>query len=269
MVKLPLAYQSGDTLLAELDPEHYITDKKRVVSKLTAENRWVKPVLAIPATKSLELGDGEYAELRADWERFQTFINTGVTKHLQGQHDQRSHAGSRATIETPSFSDEEYDAISAYTGSATVQINHKLRGLSRTRGIQPARGVWVMSDEKIDNVVKNLDSAISKSKLIKQTVMERDIPATSLKSGLFGSAVGKTISDKGFLSLKSGTSNIPPLKGFVKLRVTAPSGTTALDMSFINPNAMGEIIFPRDTKIKITSVSGGGADTIVRGEIVG
>jgi len=192
-----------------------------------------------------------------------------IAKHLAGKHDQRSHAGNRATIETPSFSDDEYDAIAAYTGSATLQVNHKLRGLSSTRGIQPAVGVWRMSDKRIDEIVTNLDSAIDKSQLSKRTSFERDIPAESLRSGLFGSAVGKTISDKGFLSLRMGESGIPPVKGKVKLRVSAPAGTKALDMSFVNEFGMGEVIFPRGTKIKITSVSGFASDTIVRGEIVG
>jgi hypothetical protein len=269
MITLPYEYRSGKTLLAELTPEHYITNKKKVVAKLTADNLWAKPVRPIEPAGELILLDSEYEELTADWNQFQQWVGENVKKHLAGKHDQRTHAGNRATIETPSFSDVEYDAISAYTGAATVQVNHKLRGLSTTRGIQPAIGVWRMSDEKIDGIVTNLDSAIGKSKLAKKTTLERDIPATSIKSGLFSSAVGKTISDKGYLSLRSGTTTVPPIKGFVKLRITAPAGTTALDMSFLNPNSMGEIIFPRGTKIKITSVTGASTDTIVRGEIVG
>lgn len=96
MKQLPLAFQSGDTLLAELDPEHYITQKGQVVLKLTAHNRWVKPVLPIAPTDSLSLGDAEFMELTAPWRALQEYQKTGVIKHLQGQHDQSTHAGRKS-----------------------------------------------------------------------------------------------------------------------------------------------------------------------------
>lgn len=203
-----------------------------------------------------------------------------IAKH--GTHDQTTHARRssnprnlpnrlrqrRATVESPSFSDDEFAAISTYGTDAALQVNHQLRGLSRTRGIQPAQGVWRMSEEKIDGIVKKMDSAIGKSSLAEKLTVRREIPASALRNGLFSSAKGKTISDKGFLSMRKGESPIPPRRGFVTLQVNAPAGTKALDLSFINPNAMGEVIFPRGSKIKIASIVGRGEDMTVIGEIV-
>jgi hypothetical protein len=195
-----------------------------------------------------------------------------VTKH--GNHNQLDHAGRRGrrlTTEAPSFTDSERDALTTYGGNETLQINHRLRGLSNTRGIQPALGAWRMSDNKIDSIVQNMDSAIDKSSLSERTTVYRDIPASSLKTGLFGSAVGKTITDRGYLSMRRGEASaaVPPPSGFVRLKVIAPAGTKALDLSFINDRSMGEIIFPRDSKIKINRVIGGAGDMEVVGEIIG
>lgn len=192
-----------------------------------------------------------------------------VQKHMRGKHDQSSHGrAGRATVEAPSFTDNEYEAISTYSGSATLQVNHHLRGKSRTRGIQPALGVWRLSEEKLDAIVAEMDSAIDKSTLTETLTLQRDFPVNSLRSGLFGSIKGKTISDKGFLSLRKGTTQVPPPLGFVRMKIKAPAGTKALDLSFINPNAMGEVIFPRNTQIKVTNIVGTGDDTTVIGEIV-
>lgn len=187
-----------------------------------------------------------------------------LQKHLAGQHDQSSHAN-RLSAQSPDFSDSEKQAIANYSGTATLQVNHKLRGLP-TKGILPS--VFDLRENEIENLVTNLDSAIDKSTLKTTMKLQREMPYKSIPSSLFGNSVGKTISDKGFLSLRNTNDNIPARKGFVKMIVTAPAGTKALDLSFINPNAMGEVIFPRGTKIKITSVKGQYSDTIVRGEIV-
>jgi hypothetical protein len=199
---------------------------------------------------------------------FEQDKSDAIAKH--GKHDQKTHGNNRrATFESPAFSDDEYDALTSYSGSATVQINHQLRGFSRTRGIQPAQGAWRLSEEKINKIVKKMDSAIDKSVLSERLTLEREIKEDSLRSGLFSTIKGKTISDKGFLSLRKGKSNLPPLRGFVKMRIVAPAGSKALDLSFINANSMGEVIFPRDTKIKVTQILGQGEDTTVIGEIVG
>jgi len=89
VITLPYEYISGKTLLAELDPDHYITDKKKVVAKLTADSLWAKPIKRIDPTGELILLSSEHEELTADWNRFQDWLS--VQKHLPGQHDQSTH----------------------------------------------------------------------------------------------------------------------------------------------------------------------------------
>lgn len=98
MITLPYEYKSGKTLLAELDPEHYITNTKKVVAKLNADNLWTKPVAPIEPVGGLILTDAEYEELTADWKRFQEWQKQNVEKHLQGQHDQSTHGKGGGTI---------------------------------------------------------------------------------------------------------------------------------------------------------------------------
>ena len=96
MVQLPLEYQSGDTLLADLNPEYYITDKKKVVAKLTANNVWVKPIQRIAPIDFIELSDTKFKELNQPYEDFQAFLSDNVQKHLPGQHDQSTHGGRKS-----------------------------------------------------------------------------------------------------------------------------------------------------------------------------
>lgn len=91
MIQLPLAFQSGDTLLAELDPDHYITDKKRVVAKLTADNLWVKPVVPIVPSEFVSIANAEHKRLTEPYRWMQEYQKTQVFKHLGGQHDQATH----------------------------------------------------------------------------------------------------------------------------------------------------------------------------------
>lgn len=96
MIQLPLAFQSGDTLLAELDPDHYITDKKRVVAKLTADNLWVKPVVPIVPSEFVSIANAEHKRLTEPYRWMQEYEKTRVFKHLPGQHDQSTHAGKKS-----------------------------------------------------------------------------------------------------------------------------------------------------------------------------
>jgi len=73
MILLPYGYKSGEILLAELDPEHYITDQKAVVSKLSGK-AWNTPIVPIYSNESLELTEEEHTELTADWRAYQEFL---------------------------------------------------------------------------------------------------------------------------------------------------------------------------------------------------
>ena len=187
-----------------------------------------------------------------------------IEKH--GKHNQKTHGrkGSRASFEAVSFTGSELSSIATYT-KATIQVNRQLRGISR-RGIAPS--VFDLSENEMDSVIDNLDSAIDKSRLAEKMELGREMPLSMLKRGSVKRSAGKVISDKGFLSLRSTVSSVPPRTGFAKFRVTAPAGTKALDLSFLTPNSMGEIIFPRETKIKINSITGQDDDMVIRGEIV-
>lgn len=235
----------------------------------TQQNELVTAVSTIDKIDALPSWMSDYfAQVEQMFER-DGALTSELAKH-RDDHDQMRHAGGRRlTVEAPSFTNDEYDAVATYSTDAALQVNHQLRGLSRTRGIQPAQGVWRMSEKKIDAVVEKMDSAIDKSTLAEKLTVRREIPEASIKNTIFGATKGKTISDKGFLSMRRTESPIPPRKGFVTLQINAPAGTKALDLSFINPNAMGEIIFPRDTKIKIVNIVGRGEDTTVIGEIIG
>lgn len=72
MIFLDLNYKTGDVLLAEIDPEHYITEDKRVIYKYSALSL-ANPVVAVHSGKHLELSDEEYQELTADWRAFQEY----------------------------------------------------------------------------------------------------------------------------------------------------------------------------------------------------
>jgi hypothetical protein len=73
MILLQYGYESGEVLLAELDPEHYITNQKAVVSKLSG-SAWNTPIVPIYSNDSLELSEDEYEELTKDWKRYQKFL---------------------------------------------------------------------------------------------------------------------------------------------------------------------------------------------------
>lgn len=189
-----------------------------------------------------------------------------VEKHRLGDHDQARHAGGRASTESVPFTDSETVAVQDYTARATLQVNGRLRGKPPTYG---TIGQLKIPDSKLDSIITNLDTAIEKSTLTDAITLTRDIPIASVRRGILPPKAGQTISDKGFLSMRKGETQVPPSSGFARLIVNAPAGTKALDMSFMSQQHMGEVIFPRNSKIKITNVIGSGDDMEIRGEIVG
>lgn len=96
MIQLPLEYQSGTTFLADLNPEYYITNKKHVIAKLTANNAWSKPIQRIAPIDFIELSETKFKELNEPYDQLQEYLKTDVAKHLQGQHDQSTHAGKKS-----------------------------------------------------------------------------------------------------------------------------------------------------------------------------
>lgn len=144
MIQLPLAFQSGDTLLAELDPDHYITDKKRVVAKLTADNLWVKPVVPIVPSEFVSIANAEHKRLTEPYRWMQEYQKTQVFKHLDGQHDQYRHAGGgRGRFDRP----DEYQSLDVPFGELPDTVYHvtasKNNDAISIDGLQvPPEGTW-------------------------------------------------------------------------------------------------------------------------------
>lgn len=72
MISLDLKYRCGNILLAEIDPEHYITEDKVIIYKYSSLN-FSQPVIEITPTKQLQLSDEEYNQLTANWRKFLQF----------------------------------------------------------------------------------------------------------------------------------------------------------------------------------------------------
>jgi hypothetical protein len=106
MIQLPLEYQSGTTFLADLNPEYYITNKKHVIAKLTADNAWAKPIQRIAPIDFIELSETKFKELNEPYDQLQEYLKTDVAKHLQGQHDQSTHAGKKSYISFDDLGDD-------------------------------------------------------------------------------------------------------------------------------------------------------------------
>jgi hypothetical protein len=146
MVQLPLEYQSGDTLLADLNPDYYITDKKKVVAKLTANNAWTKPIQRIAPIDFIELSDTKFKELNKPYEDFQAFLSENVQKHLPGQHDQSSHGNRRSAVSPTVVSDTQ--RLTADWGGLSINM---------VDGSMPTAGFMVAKPPEFSKVVDAKD----------------------------------------------------------------------------------------------------------------
>jgi len=127
MIQLPLEYQSGNTLLADLNPDYYITDKGRVVTKLTANGAWAKKVERIAPINFIELSDKKYKEVNEFYESFQAYLQEDIQKH--GDHDQSSH-GRRRVSGVPSNIDLDGKRFSQEVG---MELANKARDYTNLR----------------------------------------------------------------------------------------------------------------------------------------
>lgn len=85
-------------LLADLDPNHFISQNKRVISKLKAYNEFAYPVVAVQNNEHLELSDEEYSKALESWTRWlESQASASIQKHMAGKHDQSSHAGGKGS----------------------------------------------------------------------------------------------------------------------------------------------------------------------------
>jgi hypothetical protein len=176
-----------------------------------------------------------------------------------GSHDQSSHgawAGStdykNVMEEQKAYKDglsaETKNSMNSYVDRSFINVNENLRS-----------GASLSAEDA--KVQSDLDAAIAKAPPFKQDVfVSRGIDGEA-KEVLFANAkTGDIISDKGFMST---TTEQATKKNFVtdtgaELRIKAPKGTRGLTMDTAETKfSEGEILFPRDTKLKVVSVSQG------------
>lgn len=147
------------------------------------------------------------------------------------------------------LSSEEDDAIYRYTGQLSTTINSLLRGKPTT------------DERDVSEITKNLESAINKTTLTKDTVLFRGAGfdaiggdmATDILDGNFDKYIGATITDKGFMSTSLGANS--KFSGDVTFQIKAPSGTKGRYVE--NETAtLGEheVILQRGTTIKIQDI---------------
>jgi hypothetical protein len=186
-----------------------------------------------------------------------------IQKHLQGQHDQATHgraAGSMVGIpatDKKSVTPDQLSALKYYTGAGFLDVNKTLRG----------ENIRVANPEKMKTRIKDLDEAIANSEIKDAMIVTRVVGATAFvwysresRIESLKKLVGKTVTEKGFLSTtKKATigSSLGPInkEEDVFIKIHAPKGTKALDISSVSYfSDEQEVIFPRDSQLKILSV---------------
>lgn len=155
--------------------------------------------------------------------------------------------------------------------SRTVKLTKNQRQTLEEYKIQSGELAAGLRDSRItekDYRVKDIDAAIKKSRLSDNVVVYRALPLNALGVSNPTDAVGKTIVDKSYFST---TLNPRTMQKFLNAQtngvgiiVRAKAGTPALSMSTIQ-SKMGtseqEVLFGRNTKIKITGTKDIGGKT--------
>jgi hypothetical protein len=159
-------------------------------------------------------------------------------------------------VATTPLTKDERSALDGYSGTYYREINETLRGGSPWTDLSPA---------ELKAEIAHLDASINKGTLAAETTLYRGTSPAALGGGI--PAVGTTLSDKGFLST-SRSSNIAEAfqnmsTGGVMMRITAPRGTRAADVSYHTGGHEQELLLGRSTKLKVTGVSASGGRTVV------
>jgi hypothetical protein len=164
-------------------------------------------------------------------------------------------------VATTPLTKDERSALDGYSGTYYREINETLRGGSPWTDLSPA---------ELRAEIAHLDASIRKGTLTAETTLYRGTSPAALGGGL--PAVGTVMSDKAFLST-SRSSNIADAfanmsTGGVMMRITAPRGTRAADVSHHTGGHEQEILLGRNTKLKVTGVSTSGGRTVVDVSVV-
>lgn len=159
---------------------------------------------------------------------------------------------------------DEKAAVDDYSTIHYSDINNVLRGRFANPRFQ----------EQIDAAkgrIKALDAAIAKGSLARDAVLFRGTHIDAVGGKV--PAVGTVFSDGGFLSTSpsrdsaasfaSGSAGMGAL-----LRIAAPKGTRAIDVSHVAGGHEKEVLLNRGTKLKVTGVSQSGGHTVIDVKVV-
>jgi hypothetical protein len=141
---------------------------------------------------------------------------------------------------------EERFAIDHYSGFGYLSINRSLRGEQA-------------SNAEIKEQVAQLDAAISKGTLAAETTLYRGTAARFLGD----LTPGTVLKDKAFLSTSRSMKAADYFGHDAMIRITAPRGIRAADVSHHAGGHEQEILLGRNTKLKVTGVSTSGGRTVV------
>jgi hypothetical protein len=115
-----------------------------------------------------------------------------------------------------------------------------------------------------------VDAAIAKGTLARPATLYRGTNVDVLGGKL--PAVGTTFSDKGFLSTSTSRGVAQSFQsasgGGVVLRIAAPRGARAVDVSHVSGGLEHEVLLPRNAKLRVTGVSASGGQTTIDVKLV-
>jgi SPP1 gp7 family putative phage head morphogenesis protein len=244
---------------------HYGMDTKVYESKVPRKN--------IIGVGSLEEGEFFYINDGS--------VTTVLKKHLQGKHDQASHASKKRSTsvssEEETFGDEsqvfagsariqkslsaeEIEAVSDYTARGYVEINNRLRS---TKSSEELTGAQRFSRSVIDEKIAVLDGVFQKSAVASKRDMFLHRGMTLLvkkkefsKSWVAQLKTGDVLEDKAFVSSSSekGTAQSFATSGTslgVIFTIRVPKGTKVM----AGLDSEDELILNRGTKTRVVSVT--------------
>lgn len=273
-MKLPVTHRVRNQSLSEIKQGVFVDSGLGIKFRNSLALSGAYPE-KVDTRDTIEISDRQLALLKADYPLIFPEIELDepefedVQKHLPGKHDQSSHgkggSGSR-TRKPPSYSSSEKEAGATFaTGNGALQVNGRLRG----KGYRYEFGQQRLGDKRYNDTVKGLDSAIGKSTTTRPMTMTRDVDTSSLKFSRFRGDSGRTISDKGFLTMRNTQSGVPPLNSKTRLSIRVPAGSKALNLSSITRAPANTWVLPRGSKIRLTGSRTENGVDVVTGEIVG
>lgn len=157
------------------------------------------------------------------------------------------------------LSKKEAAALRSYSDIGHEAINSHLRGTA-----QSGRKIERFSERKYGGMLRDLDNAFARAKLTESLTGHRFMPQSIIDK----MKVGKTFTDKGFVSTSSSLSALDELrqsmlgpdaaKGMGTIRILMPKGSSAIPMGSIGkyPDEL-EILANRDSTFKVGQDSAG------------